>query len=96
MAMAIGDADITKWELTSNPEPVVDADGVRAREKKSRDELEHPQLVGGARDYSQRPGTRADFTPENCSAVIQLYLFSWRNIFVSITAALNRGVDMYP
>ena len=33
MAMAIGDADITKGKLTSNPEPVVDADGVRARGK---------------------------------------------------------------
>ena len=72
MAMAIGDADITEGQLTINPEPVVDSDCVRAGEKKnSLDGLEHPQLVGGARDYSQRPGTRAEFTPKNCSAVIQ-------------------------
>ena len=70
--MAIGDADTTNGQLTVNPEPVVDADCVRAGEKKSLDGLEHPQLVGVARDYSQRPETRADFTPENCSAVIQL------------------------
>ena len=34
MAMAIGDADITKGQLTLNPEPVVDSDCVRAGEKK--------------------------------------------------------------
>ena len=72
MTMAIGDADITKGQLTVNPEPVVDADRVRAGAKKFLDGLEHPQLVGGARDYRQRPGTRADCTPENGSAVIQL------------------------
>ena len=71
MTMAIGDADITKGQLTINPEPVVDADRVRTGEKKFLDGLEHPQLVGGARDYSQKPGTRAEFTPKNCSAVIQ-------------------------
>ena len=72
MTMAIGDADITKGQLTVNPEPVVDADSVRAGAKKFLDGLEHPQLVGGARDYRQKPGTRADCTPESCSAVIQL------------------------
>ena len=34
MTMTIGDADITKGQLTINPEPVVDADRVRAGEKK--------------------------------------------------------------
>ena len=72
MTMAIGDADITKGQLTINPEPVVDADRVRTGEKKFLDGLEHPQLVGGARDYRQKPGTKADCTPESCSAVIQL------------------------